>query len=462
MDRQLVLGLGAIVVLLAAWLTKPALRDDSAPRLPNLHLDEPRRLNIEETTAQPLRRRSVEEVCTIGFPGNSPSSANETTTPILNPAELTPSLAAPQNGPVALPSAGAIPAPYESTVERRAIKAPIIDTAQGAEPFIGSPLGPVADVAATPSALPTVTERPAALAAAVNRAERMTADGVRLLQRGAVFSARSQFLQALREVASAQDEIHTTARHTQSLNAALKAIEESHDFELHNAADNDAVDVSRLIAVHRSNAVSLVEGQTISPVVARDHYQLFAVEQLVAAFGQEPMVAMPLFGLGRVAAAQQAGASSELTQERDAFVWFHAALMTNPSHFPAAHELGALYAKHGELPRAKAVLQRAVALYSHPITWSNLAHVHRQLGEADWAAAAQSRAAGAKQIAATAKLPPIQWVNEEQFAKTNGLNEPYFPKQPQSAAPQPTQEPAARSAAKPAPTSWLPWTTRKR
>jgi hypothetical protein len=204
----------------------------------------------------------------------------------------------------------------------------------------------------------------------------------------------------------------------------------------------------------------------MSPTAARDKYQLFAVEQLTAAMGGEPLASAPLFGLGQISAASgKSNSAGDVFGSDDALVWYHTALMTDATNFRAAHELGSLYAKRGEWDRAKVVLQRAVAIHPHPTTWGNLAVVHAKLGEKDWAIAAQSRSGQpGTQIAMNGKVPPIQWVDEATFANSTGPNEAFFPQQakpPVVARPPADAEP--RSAAKPkSAIPWLPWGSTQR
>jgi hypothetical protein len=177
--------------------------------------------------------------------------------------------------------------------------------------------------------------------------------------------------------------------------------------------------------------------------------------------GGELLASMPLFGLGKTSAASgKANSAGDIFGSSDALVWYHAALMTDAANFRAAHELGSLYAKRGEWDRAKVVLQRAVAIHPHPVTWGNLAIVHANLGEQDWALAARSRAgAQTDRLAMRGALPAIQWVDESTFANSTGPNEAFFPQQakPPIVA-RPAAEAEPRSAAKPkSAIPWFPW-----
>jgi tetratricopeptide (TPR) repeat protein len=287
--------------------------------------------------------------------------------------------------------------------------------------------------------------------AAVSRADELTRDGFRLAQKNAIFSARSQFLQALRMIAQANDEAHGSVQYTRSLNAGLKALEESHDFTVRRAGSTDEIDVAMIVAGHRTTALKDQDLSATSPMAARDRYQEYACEQFAAAMQGEQAGSMPLYGLGRVAAVGDASVASNSRGLMDAIVWHQASLNVDTNNFRAAHELGALYAKCGQYEQARDMLQRAVALGPHAIAWNNLAAVHMKLGEQDLANIALARArAISDPNAASDKIPPIEWLEAEKFAKSTGPNEVFFPQSnaPVTTSAPPSTNPGPRSAAK--------------
>lgn len=454
MDRTTAIAGGAIVAVASLWLSGQF--EPSAPAQPALtQLSiEPARLDLGEISVKPMPSSADNRVVSTAFPffGSRKAETAPAELELITPESVTPSLAVPKQSVIELPSAAATPAPVE--------RVPMVT----AEPELPTERGPVPSISPPQ---PVVPSRPAPLAAAVARAEQMTAEGLELAQRGAIFSARSQFLKAVRHIASAQDQINSTTRYTQALNEALKAMQESHDFSVRHATDSNSIDVGRIVAGHRTEVLKLEDLSEISPAAANDRYQLFAVKQITTAIGDEPVGSMPLFGLGRISAASsKANTAVDIFGSNDALVWYHAALMADATNFRAAHELGSLYAARGEWERARTVLQRAIAVQPHPTTWGNLAIVHSKLGEHDWAAAARARA-GNVNMAPTASgtLPPVEWVDASTFAKSTGPNEVFFPQQtqPQGTASTPSAQPEPRSAAKPkSGASWLPWTSQRR
>ena len=446
MDRKSEIAGGVLLVAMTAlWFAGRAPTKPPVHSLSSRPLAEPAQLDLSGVTIQQLVLAEERVRPTASFFSDNDRQALDGGLEWITPAEATPKLAAPQDAVIDLPSKNSIPAPLERVPATGVVSQPV------------NGLPPASHMTQQQSA---VSLRPAPLVAAVARAEQMTADGLRLAQRGAIFSARARFLQALRQITSAQDQVQETTRCTVALNAALMAMQESRDFEVRHATSSDPVDVARVAAGHRSKILRVEELSSIAPPTAFDRYQRFAVEQLTLALGAERDGSMPLYGLGRIATASgKANPNGDVGCD-DALVWYHAALMVDARNFRAAHELGSLYAKRSEWERARTVLQRAIAIQSHPTTWSNLAIVHGKLGESDWAAAARSRAqVAAAPGCATGNLPPIRWVDADSFAKTTGPNEVYFPQQtnPPVVA-QPPVYPAPRSAARPRlSTSWLPW-----
>jgi tetratricopeptide (TPR) repeat protein len=451
MDRRIVIAGGVLIALGAVYFARTAPADlaaDSAGASPSC---EPGLLPLPGIQARQLLPERDSSVVAAAFPflGNDSKAVAEESGPeLVMPGEVTPSLAAPTAPVIELPSASATPAPIDS--------APATEQAP-----IASPL----EMANAPLAAAPV-QPPAEVMAAIARAQGLTAEGRSLSERGAIYSARALFVRALRELAEAYDEVEGTLDHSRAMNAALRAIEESHDFERRHAMSSERVDVARLVAGHRTKVLQEQDVANMRPAEAVEIYQQYAVEQLTAAVQHSAIASPPMYGLGRISAATaKAQLPSDEQDAADAVVWYQAALQTDPCNVAVAHELGTLYARRGEWQLAKSVLQRAINLKPHPTTWSNLALVHRKLGEAEWARAAQSNAAQSGGVSQWAgKIPPINWVDPETFAKSTGPNEAYFPQQspPPATAQQPPTAAEPRSATKPkASLSWLPWNKSK-
>jgi hypothetical protein len=469
MDRSVAMFAGAALAILSLWWTRSPNHSPSQSFRSDC-TTEPARLDLSGVALKPLSSKESPARRTASLLSHEVKKRSGDDSTWVTPEMLTPSLAVPKDAVIELPSAKATPAPVERLPSAANREPPKLEVS--VEPLL--PTKPSPPIATKPveleierrdpiPAAPSPRRAPA-LGAAVERADQMTAEAMQLCRRGAVFSARAKFLQAVRGIAAAHDQMNSNTASTMALNAALRAIEESHDFEVHDL-HNDPVNVANVVAGHRTNALENENLSDVTPIRALERYQAFAIEKLTAAMGGEQAASMALFGLGRISSATgKANPAGDAFGSNDALVWYHAALMTDPQNYRAAHELGSLYARRGEWDRAKTVLQRAAALYSHPTTWSNLAIVHARLGEHDWAAGARARAnSNASPGVVAGNLPPIEWVDPKTFAKSTSPNESFFPHETK---PQVVATPAAksepRSSAKPKlSTSWLPWKSNK-
>lgn len=324
------------------------------------------------------------------------------------------------------------------------------------------------DVPAPITQLPSqqANQQSAIIEAAQSQSASMCQEGRRLAERGALFSARSEFLMALRTLAAAYDQTVGGQSHLQAFTNALHAMDEAGDFEV-SLDVTKLPDIAHLAAGHRTKLLTEQELTYLSAAEARDRYLAYAVQQITQAVATDSAATKALFGLGRVAAAEaKLGGSRGLQNTSVALVWYHAAMNVDPQHFHAAHELGTLYAQRGDWPAARTVLQRAVTLGSHPHTWRNLAAVHHKLGEDEWAIAAQTRAGKpSDRDAIAANMPAIEWVDPETFAKSQSAseaqiaNEHNHQSQPPKSATKPSTPDASqdRTAKKSGAGKWFPW-----
>ena len=206
-------------------------------------------------------------------------------------------------------------------------------------------------------------------------------NGYRLAEKGALYSARAEFLESLRGIALGLDAHFGESVHTDSLLAGLRSLKEADDFAATGDRLESPVDVEVVAAAHRTGPHVLASGEE-SSVLAMQKYYAFTQDRIVVAAGGSPVAAEALYGLGKVcmALAEQRD-SSELMPGPKAMVYLGATLSVNPSHAMAANELGVLYARLGKLHEARQVLQQSVASRPLSASWQNLAVVHRRLGE---------------------------------------------------------------------------------
>jgi tetratricopeptide (TPR) repeat protein len=261
------------------------------------------------------------------------------------------------------------------------------------------------------------------LVAVSQRADGMIERGFLLAEKGAYFSAQTEFQQALRTVAQALDAHFGGSRHSEALAAGWLALEEAGDFSAQSQR-GPVVDVGLIVESHQTPVLKDYNLKDVSPVLATQHYFVFAQEQLVEACGRAPVASRGLHGLGKIhmVLGEKSGSAERLHGPK-AMAFQQAALTTDPGNFLAANELGVLLARFGKLPEARAILQHSVATYPLPETWQNLSVVHQRLGEeqlaaqslANWQVALQQ--AGGQSLSQQAdSRSMIQWVSPQAFA----------------------------------------------
>lgn len=276
-----------------------------------------------------------------------------------------------------------------------------------------------------------------ALTAVSQRADGMIDRGFQLAEKGAFYSARTEFRQALRTVTQALDTHFGTNEYSESLEAGWLALEEADDFSAHSQR-GPRVDVELIVESHQTQVLKNYDLQNVTPVLAMQHYFAFAQEQLVKAGGRAPVAARALHGLGKVhmVLGEQSGSAERLHGPK-AMAFQQAALTTDPGNFMAANELGVLLARFGKLQEARNVLQYAVSFYPLPETWQNLSIVHHRLGEAtlaaqsnaNWQIALQQEAAADPATRQANNRSMIQWVPPQAFVEQNpnASNVPVMP-----------------------------------
>jgi tetratricopeptide (TPR) repeat protein len=281
-----------------------------------------------------------------------------------------------------------------------------------------------------------------ALVGVAQQAQESVHRACELARKGAIYSARAEFLEALRAIAASLDAHYSDGQHTAALVAALRALKEADDFAVGESLEA-ARDVETIRSSHRTEVLSAEDSRQVSPMVAMQRYYEFAQEQLVMAAGGAPVAADAYYGLGKLyLALGEPTAVTERMHGPKAMAFFAAALDVNPSHATAANELGVAYARLGKWQEARRVLQRSVAVASLPENWHNLSVVHERLGELELAAQARQqwqRLAGAQRSAMPAN-GLVQWVEPAALAGGG-----------QSTPPRPATTPATRTAREEAP-----------
>ncbi len=239
-----------------------------------------------------------------------------------------------------------------------------------------------------------------------------------LAQRGAYFSARAEFIQALRLATQSLDTAEKTHRHSEALSQALTALEEAGDFIPGGARLEADVDLPLVVSSHRTEVLKNHDLTQHTALTAAQHYFTYAQQRLVVACGGLAEASRALVGLGRIQSHlhSTAGDSGNLVGPRS-MALYQSALVIHPRNFEAANELGVLLARFGQFDDAKQALLQGVHASPRPEIWNNLAAVHESLGEIELAQRARIEARDAQQYAlASPALEAVRWISPDEMA----------------------------------------------
>ncbi|HZZ26971.1 MAG TPA: hypothetical protein VFE46_03095 [Pirellulales bacterium] len=288
---------------------------------------------------------------------------------------------------------------------------------------------PLVELAATSVSLPWGPSAASPeMAAICGRAEEAARRGFNLAERGALYSARAQFIESLRILAAAQDTQRNTNAHLRALSAGLRALEEVDDFVPHSAQLEPNLNLQLYVDSHRTPVLKNQILENMAVLDAQRMYLAYAQEQLAAAGGDQPVASLALLGLGKICTvpAEMHGPREQIAEAK-AVVYHQAAVMVEPKNFLAANELGVLLAHFGKLPEARATLEQAVAMSAGPTEWRNLAAVCDEMSDAAHATEARRQAEIAVArlqkdgYASAGTKYPIEWLDPTAFAGTSSL-----------------------------------------
>ncbi|QDU76655.1 hypothetical protein Pan97_37090 [Bremerella volcania] len=277
-------------------------------------------------------------------------------------------------------------------------------------------------VSMPPSFVPA-TQSPAqidhALLAVRGRMATLVDHGLILAQRGAYYSARAEFIQALRLATQTLDTAEKSHHHSDALADAIAALDEAGEFIPAGAQLEANVDLNLVVDAHRTPVLKNKNLEYETALTAAQAYFAYAQERLNVACGGMPETARALVGLGRIQQYLNSttGDNRTLVGPRS-IAFFQTALAVDGSNFEAANELGVLLARYGQLEDAKQALLQGIKASPRAEIWQNLASVHQSLGEVEMARRASLEAEAAHQFAKTnAGLDAVRWVSPEQMAQ---------------------------------------------
>ena len=209
--------------------------------------------------------------------------------------------------------------------------------------------------------MPDRCRRNPELDAVARQADAQTAHGFELAQRGAIYSARAEFIAALHTIAAALDSANCGNNHDRMLAAGLEALDEADDFAAHGASAAGDADVARIVAGHQTPALKGASLTGLSCTAAMSRYLTFAQEQLAGCTAGIPAGSAALFGLGKIYRVPESmHGPADPTHGAKAVALLQAALLVDNRNYRAANELGVLLAKFGRLPEARAALLHSV------------------------------------------------------------------------------------------------------
>jgi tetratricopeptide (TPR) repeat protein len=260
------------------------------------------------------------------------------------------------------------------------------------------------------------------------QADQQTRHGLELAGRGALFAARSEMISALRLVAQGLDAETKTNAHAKSLAAGLAAMKEAGDFLPADDRLEADLDLSAIIAGHRSTVLKGTDTAALTSLTALKSYMTFAQAQLAQAGENEVAASMALRGLGKLneELAKRKGPGSKAAGPK-AIACYQAALMVCPRNFMAANDLGVMFARNGNYGNARTMLEYSLSLCQQSTVWHNLAVVYENLGLRNQAVRAEQQTAIAMQIEQARRQNTssgvggqVHWVDEKAFADAQG------------------------------------------
>lgn len=247
--------------------------------------------------------------------------------------------------------------------------------------------------------------------------------GFSLGERGAYYSAREDFLEAIRLVAQSLDAEGGGQIHTQALARGMRALTEAEDFQIAGErldADFNAVDLSR---GHKTSVLQGSDTHQMAPMEAMQHYYAYAEDQLAIAGGEEAVASRAWYALAKLQPFLANGESASMAPAPRALVLHRVALRVNSHNYLAQNELGVLLARYGRYQDACRILEQATQDHPLPATWQNLAVVYHELGYAERSEHAVQQA---QQLAASSRPSdglPVRLVDVDRFRDAPSMQE---------------------------------------
>ncbi len=265
-------------------------------------------------------------------------------------------------------------------------------------------------------------ERSKQLERIAREADIRTRRGFELAGRGAHFSARAEFVRALRLVAQGLDAEHRTDVHSRTLAAGLTALKEAEEFMPRGSRLEADLDMRGIVGGHRTPVLKDTQLDRLTPLEGLQCYFTYGQQQLGIAVGPEVAGSMALHALGKLH-AKLAGEKTPMVRaaEPKAIVFYQAALLANPRNHMAANDLGVFLARSGRHEDAQRFFQYSLSDGGQPVSWRNLAVVYSQLGRVDLAEQAELRwrSLSGDKTDLSDSSPRVRWLEPDAFAQAS-------------------------------------------
>ena len=265
---------------------------------------------------------------------------------------------------------------------------------------------------------PSTSELSAQLLPAVQR-------GTDLAERGALYAARTEFIQVLRRLAQGKDAAVDSDEHSRSLAAGLRALDEAEDFVPEGVQLEAEMNVRTVASSHRT---SVLPAERRCDAVRRGRVVSRLRPGAVAkAAAGERAGSMALYGLGRVHARLAEQSDDDVEQTRAATTMYAAAVAACPDNHLAANELGVLVCRAGRPQEATELFQQAIDSAPSATAYHNLAMAQQKMG---CTASRRRTSRNRSRLAAlerargdVSRRAGVHWVAPEELARTSQPNQ---------------------------------------
>ena len=273
----------------------------------------------------------------------------------------------------------------------------------------------------TAASSPAMSERARAMRIISQQAAIHVRRGMSLASRNASYSARSEFIQALRLISQALDVANNSHEYTEALASGLRALEEADDFAPHGTQLEADLNLAAIVRSHRTPTLKEVDPASLRPIFARQAYYNYAQRQLAHSVEGDRAGSMALYGLAKMRAslAQQQSERSTLELPK-AMALYQAAMLVDGENYMASNELGVLLARYGQFESARSMFEHSISVQPQSATWHNLAVVYQQLGQTAQVAMARRKQAELTQAQRVSKAPAdgIVWKSADDFNRS--------------------------------------------